>query len=203
MSSTEKISIRSRVLAARNAVPADQASLAAQTAAQGGVALVARLAAELNRTLATLTVSAFWPMRSELDTRPLLDQLHRLGCQLALPVVLGPNLPLEFRRYRPGDILITAAFGQAEPTANAPVIEPDVLFVPLAAVAMQGYRIGYGGGFYDRSLAALRARKPVVAIGFAFDLQRVDTVPIEPHDEPLDWLVTPALTLNFRNAACD
>ena len=135
-------------------------------------------------------VSGFWPINDELDIRPLLMELHLEGCQLALPVVVEKGKPLTFRAWRPGDALEPAAFGTLQPTDKREVVDPDVLICPLLACDEDGWRLGYGGGFYDRTLAALRLRKRILAMGVAFDDQLVPDVPHGPDDQRLDWLLT-------------
>jgi len=135
-------------------------------------------------------VSGFWPMRDEIDVRPLLIELHNEGCQLALPVMQGKGQPLLFRAWRPGDPLEAGAFGTLQPSARREALKPDVLLVPLLACDEDGWRLGYGGGFYDRTLVTLRARKPITAIGVGFDAQLVPQVPHDTEDQRLDWLLT-------------
>jgi len=135
-------------------------------------------------------VAGFWPIAEELDIRPLMIELINQGCQLALPVVVARKQPLVFRAWRPGDPLEAGAFGTLQPTARRAVVEPEVLIVPLLAVDEEGWRLGYGGGFYDRTLEALRARKRVIAVGVAFNEQIVPEVPHDPNDQRLDWLLT-------------
>jgi 5-formyltetrahydrofolate cyclo-ligase len=135
-------------------------------------------------------VSGFWPIKEEIDIRPLLIELSNEGCQLALPVMQGKGLPLIFRAWRPGDRLEAGVFGTLQPSARREVIEPDALIVPLLACDEEGWRLGYGGGFYDRTLAGLRARKSVTAVGVGFDDQLVPEVPHGPSDQRLDWLLT-------------
>lgn len=135
-------------------------------------------------------VAGFWPMAEELDIRPLMIELINQGCQLALPVVVAKKQPLVFRAWRPGDPLEAGAFGTLQPTARRAVVEPEVLIVPLLAVDEEGWRLGYGGGFYDRTLEALRARKRVIAVGVGFNEQIVPEVPHDPNDQRLDWLLT-------------
>lgn len=137
-----------------------------------------------------VTVSGFLPIGSEIDVRPALERLRALGCDICLPCVVAPDTPLVFRRWREGDPLVTEAFGTRAPAPDAPVVEPDILLVPMLAFDAAGYRLGYGGGFYDRSLDALRARKAVLAVGVAFDGQRVAAVPRGPFDQPLDRIAT-------------
>jgi len=148
-------------------------------------------ALELGLEGAPKTVSVFWSMGAEIDTGPLLKTLHAMGHRTALPVVVKKAAPLIFRAWTPGDALADGGFGTSIPAADAREVTPDVVFVPLLAFDHDGFRLGYGGGFYDRTLEKLRAGSDdVVAIGVAFSGQRVDTVPRGPHDQPLDWIAT-------------
>jgi len=135
-------------------------------------------------------VSGFHPYDSEIDTRPLLGKLAGEGWTTALPVVVAKAQPLLFRRWLPGEPTDIGALKIAVPLASAPLVEPDVLLVPLLAFDKAGYRLGYGGGFYDATLAALRARKKIVAIGVAYAGQEVESVPHEAHDMKLDYVMT-------------
>jgi len=135
-------------------------------------------------------VSGFWPMAEELDIRPLMIELHNQGCQLALPVVVAKRQPLVFRAWRPGDPLEAGVFGTLHPSPKREVVEPDALIVPLLACDEDGWRLGYGGGFYDRTLEALRAKKIVTAVGVGFNAQLLPEVPHGPSDQRLDWLLT-------------
>ncbi|MCY4591351.1 MAG: 5-formyltetrahydrofolate cyclo-ligase [Alphaproteobacteria bacterium] len=135
-------------------------------------------------------VSAFWPFRSEPDTRPLMHALVARGSTVLLPVVAGRGRPLAFRVWRPGDVLEPDGFGVQVPGPGARAGVPDWLLVPLLAWDTDRYRLGYGGGFYDITLANLRASRHVRAIGIAYDGQRVDRVPRGPLDEQLDAIVT-------------
>jgi len=135
-------------------------------------------------------VSGFWPMAEELDIRPLMIELHNQGCQLCLPVVVAKKQPLQFRAWRPGDPLEQGVFGTLHPHPSREVLEPDALIVPLLAVDEEGWRVGYGGGFYDRTLEALRARKRITAVGVGFNAQLMPEVPHGPGDQRLDWLLT-------------
>ena len=135
-------------------------------------------------------VSAFHPFRSEIDTRPLLGRLAGEGWTTALPVVMGAGKPLLFRRWLPGEPLVKDAMGIEIPNPAMPEVEPDVLIIPLLAFDRKGYRLGYGGGFYDRTLAALRAKKKIVAIGVGYSAQEVETVPHESYDQKLDFVMT-------------
>lgn len=135
-------------------------------------------------------VSGFWPMGEEIDVRPLLISLHGLGAVCCLPATGPRGQPLSFRRWLPGDELVSGTFGTREPTPEAVTVRPDILIVPLLAFDRWGWRLGYGGGYYDRTLAALRAVGPVVAAGVGFAAQEVISVPHGETDEPLDWVVT-------------
>lgn len=159
---------------------------ARRAAARG---LVATLRAE--RPMAVpCTVSGFWPIKDEIDVEPLMRDLHGQGCVLALPVVQGRGQRLLFRVWRPGDALEAGVFGTLQPSADREIVEPDALLVPLLACDREGWRLGYGGGFYDRTIEALRRKKEIVAIGVGFDGQVVDEVPHGPDDQRLDWLLT-------------
>jgi 5-formyltetrahydrofolate cyclo-ligase len=135
-------------------------------------------------------VTGFWPINDELDIRPLMHELAGAGCQLALPVVQGKGKPLVFRAWSPGEALDAGVFGTFHPPADRPALEPDALLVPLLACDEEGWRVGYGGGFYDRTLRGLRARRAVVAVGVAFNVQFISAVPHGADDERLDWLLT-------------
>lgn len=135
-------------------------------------------------------VSGFWPIRDEIDVRPLMDALVDAGAQLVLPVVQGRGQRLLFRAWRPGEPLEAGVFGTLQPPASSETREPDALLVPMLACDGEGWRLGYGGGFYDRTLADLRSRCSVTAIGVGFDLQLVPEVPHGADDQRLDWLLT-------------
>jgi 5-formyltetrahydrofolate cyclo-ligase len=135
-------------------------------------------------------VSAFFPYRSEIDTRPLLGRLAGEGWTTCLPIVLGEGLPLEFRRWLPGEPTINGAMNIDRPDEAAAVVEPDVLIVPMLAFDRAGFRLGYGGGYYDRTLAKLRDKKGIIAIGAAYAAQEVVAVPHDVHDQPLDYVMT-------------
>jgi 5-formyltetrahydrofolate cyclo-ligase len=131
-------------------------------------------------------VAGYWPMRNELDPRPLLIRLGQKGCRLALPAVVEKNAPLVFRHWTPGDDLVEGAFGTQEPMAKAGDIEPDVILLPLLAFDDNGWRLGYGGGFYDRTLSAGKG----LAVGLAFAAQQTKSLPHEAHDRKLHRVVT-------------
>lgn len=136
------------------------------------------------------SVSAFWPMGSEVDLGPVMARLHERGHAMALPVVAAAGQPLIFRAWSPGASLVPGGFGTQIPSQDAPEIEPQVLLVPLLAFDRGGYRLGYGGGFYDRTLARLRATGARKAIGVAYAAQEVAEVPRDATDARLDAIVT-------------
>ncbi len=137
-------------------------------------------------------VSAYWPIGSEIDPRPLMRRLHEDGHPIALPVVVAPARPLVFRAWRPGDPLEPAGLGTREPLADRPELTPRVLIVPLLAFDRAGYRLGYGGGYYDRTLTGLRRAGETLAVGVAYAAQEIAEVPHDGDDQPIDWLVTEA-----------
>jgi 5-formyltetrahydrofolate cyclo-ligase len=137
-------------------------------------------------------VSGFSPIADEFRVWPLLRGLAGGGYQLALPVMQGKARPLLFRAWTPGDAMDKAVWNIAEPKPDKPALDPDILIVPLLAFDRAGWRLGYGGGFYDRTLRDLRARKAIVAVGLAFDEQQVDAVPHLDYDERLDWVLRPS-----------
>ncbi len=141
-------------------------------------------------------VGSYAAMGDELDTAPLDALLAARGCALAFPRVVG-DAPLTFHAW-PRDALRPGFKSIAEPRADAPLVTPDVLIVPLLAVNAAGNRLGQGAGHYDRTLDRLRASGPLLAIGYAWDVQRVAHMPAEPWDEPLDALATPARFIRFR-----
>lgn len=135
-------------------------------------------------------VSGYWPIRSEADPRPLLAQARIAGASIALPILLDAET-LRFRRWEPDAALEPAGFGTLGPAADAPFIVPDIVILPLSAFDRRGHRIGYGKGHYDRAVAHLLASgaQPLL-VGLAFAVQEVDKVPFEPHDIPLDYILT-------------
>ena len=134
-------------------------------------------------------VAAYWPIRSELDPRPAMAALHAAGIALALPVVVARDAPLAFRPWAPGVALVRGTFGVSAPV-DGPSVRPATLIVPLLAFDRGGWRLGYGGGFYDRTLALMRATAPIRAVGLAFAAQEVPEVPHTVEDQRLDLIVT-------------
>lgn len=147
----------------------------------------ARRAAGLLPELPGVSVYALYhPAGSELDP----SEIRVRGARRALPVVVARGAPLVFRLHEPGDPLVPDVLGVPAPGPDAPPAQPDVVFAPLLAFDRRGGRLGQGGGFYDRTLAALRAQGPVLVIGVAYAGQELDAVPMGPHDAPLDGILT-------------
>jgi 5-formyltetrahydrofolate cyclo-ligase len=141
----------------------------------------------LQPTLDRKVVSAFFPYKSEIDTRPLLGKLAGEGWTTCLPIVIALGEPLIFRRWMPGQPTVPGTWDIPQPTDDAELVEPDVLLVPMMAFDRHGFRLGYGGGFYDRTLEKLRAN---VAVGVAYSMQEVDSVVHGSHDQALDYVLT-------------
>jgi len=143
-------------------------------------------------------VSGYFPMKSEISPIPLLRKLAALGAQLALPVVAGRGKPLIMRAWSLGEPLVAGVWGIREPGPEAPEVEPDVLIVPLLAFDRYGHRIGYGAGYYDLTIAKLRAKKPVVAAGIAQAAQEIAAVPTTASDVRLDFVLTEREVIDCR-----
>jgi 5-formyltetrahydrofolate cyclo-ligase len=136
-------------------------------------------------------VSGFWSIRSEIDVRPLMQALAAAtGADLAMPVVVARGRPLLFRRWQAGMALVAGPFGTVHPAESESALAPDLVLVPLLAFDRRRHRLGYGAGFYDRTLAGLRAGGPVTAVGIAYAAQEVDAVPVGDHDQLLDLVLT-------------
>ena len=174
----------------RENVQSDQRFLAAQLVADAGAALI--------QTLGKKIIAGYHPIGSELDSLILLEALSRMDCIITLPVTPAENAPLLFRRWAPGEALRKGRFGVKEPSPRSQELDPDIVLAPLLAFDRTGHRLGYGGGFYDRTLHALRAEAQVVAIGIAFDEQEIDTLPHNDDDEALDWVLTPTGAWRFE-----
>jgi 5-formyltetrahydrofolate cyclo-ligase len=151
-----------------------------------GQGQAAEILADYLSAQAGAVLAGYMPMRSEIDPLPAMAA-HR-GV-VGVPVIPGPAMALRFREWTPGCALMAGQFGALIPAEGA-WVEPAVLIVPMLAFDARGYRLGYGGGFYDRTLEGLRARRPTLAVGFAFAAQEVDEVPIDAYDQQLDVVVT-------------
>lgn len=183
-----------------NAGAADKADLRRQALARrDAMSIEERIEAsiaiaDLGRTLIDLPsgaiVSGFSPIRSEVDIRPLMADLRDRGARICVPAILSRE-EIVFRELLRNAPLVDTGFGTVGPGPDAEVLDPNVMLVPLAAFDARGHRLGYGAGHYDRAIARLQERglKPRL-VGIAFDSQRVDRVPDEPHDVPLDAILT-------------
>lgn len=137
-------------------------------------------------------ISGFYPTRDEIDCLPLLATLQGEGHTLALPVIKAKGEPLLFRKWQSGAPVEPGTFKVPVPPPSCEEVEPDIFLVPLLAYDRSGYRLGYGGGFYDRTLAKARTKRSIMTIGLAYDTQEVPNVPRETYDERLDWVLTPS-----------
>jgi 5-formyltetrahydrofolate cyclo-ligase len=143
-------------------------------------------------------VAGYSPKTGEADPLALLEEIVERGFPAGLPVTPATPRALAFRRWVPGRALVLGRFGIMEPLATAAVFHPSILLVPLLAFDRTGHRLGYGAGYYDRTLEALRAEKPILAIGIAYAGQEVDALEAEAHDQRLDWVVTEQGARAFR-----
>jgi 5-formyltetrahydrofolate cyclo-ligase len=177
----EKAAVRAAALARRDALPPELRLAASQGFAESGKAALGRVGG--------VTLSGFWPIRSELDPRFLMRGLAAEGAILALPSIEGGKLV--FRRFAFGDRLRRAAFGLSEPQFEAEPVAPAIMLVPLAGFDRRGGRIGYGKGYYDGAIGRLAAEgKRPRTLGLAFSCQEVEAVPVGPHDQRLDAILT-------------
>jgi 5-formyltetrahydrofolate cyclo-ligase len=143
-------------------------------------------------------VALYHPVKDELDTKPLAEALIERGFSIALPVTPKKRGPLTFRAFRDGDPLLPDRYGVMTPSDAAPEVRPMLIITPLVAFTRDGKRLGYGGGYYDRTLAALRADRDVLAVGFCFGAQQVKKLPFGQHDQRLDMIVTEREAIDAR-----
>ncbi len=144
------------------------------------------------------TIAGYWPIGTELDCRPALEALKAAGAEVALPVVAGQGQALIFRNWLPGDTLDQGPFGTMHPAVRAALVKPDVLLLPLMAFDGMGLRLGYGAGYYDRTVEALRRDRQVLTVGIAYDEQEIPTLPVDGHDQRMDAVITDQRTLWFN-----
>jgi 5-formyltetrahydrofolate cyclo-ligase len=175
-----KAELRRAVLARRDALPAAERAAAAELIAGRGLPV----------RIEGAVVSGFMPIKSEINPLPLMRKLAAAGAGLALPAVDGPGRALIMRAWSFGEPLAAGVWGIREPKPQAPVLAPDILIVPLLAFDRAGHRIGYGAGYYDLTIAALRAKQSVLAVGIAFAAQEIAAVPATPRDARLDLVLT-------------
>jgi 5-formyltetrahydrofolate cyclo-ligase len=185
----KKAELRREAIARRDALPAEARQAAAEAIAARAFPLAITPGA---------IVSGFMPLKSEINPLPLMRKLAGQGARLALPVVIGRGKPLIMREWTFGEPLSAGVWGIREPEPEAAEVEPDILLVPLLAFDRAGYRIGYGGGYYDRTIAQLRAHKAVIAVGLAYAAQEVPAVPATPRDARLDLVLTEREVIDLR-----
>ncbi|HWV42211.1 5-formyltetrahydrofolate cyclo-ligase [Pseudorhodoplanes sp.] len=188
----DKAALRAAALARRDALSAAERVAAVETVTRRPFPVAFEQGA---------IVSGYSPMRSEFNPVPLMRKLADAGARLALPVTPKRGNPLIMRAWAFGDELASGVWGIREPRPEAPEVFPDIMLVPLACFDRKGHRIGYGAGYYDMTIARIRAMKPVTAIGLAFSVQEIERVPATPFDQALDLVLTEAETIDMRQGA--
>jgi 5-formyltetrahydrofolate cyclo-ligase len=185
-----KAELRKEGRARRDALPVDQQSAAAQAIAERGLPVP---------VLPGTVVSGYSPLKFAIRPLPLMRRCAKEGAKLALPVIQERGSPLIMRAWAFGETLGSGVWGIREPKAEAPEVFPDILIVPLLLFDRAGYRLGYGAGYYDMTIARLRAMKPVTAIGLAFAAQETADVPKTPRDARLDLVLTEREIIDLRD----
>ena len=175
----KKRALRAAALARRDALAPDVRMRAARALAARGLPF---------QIFKHEVFSAYEPMRSEFDPRPLLEKIIAAGGRVVLPAIVDGRIV--FRLHEPGSKLVAGAFGTSEPPPDARELKPDVLLVPLLAFDANGGRLGYGKGYYDAAIVRMRSERRMGAVGLAFEAQRVDDVPMTERDQRLDLIVT-------------
>jgi 5-formyltetrahydrofolate cyclo-ligase len=186
-----KKTIRRDAVARRDALPAAERAKAAEAIAARPFPIAIKPGT---------IVSGFSSLKSEINPVPLMRKLADQGAQLALPVVAGKGKPLIMRAWSFGEPLDSGVWGIREPKVEAPEVAPDILIVPLLAFDRTGNRIGYGAGYYDMTIAKLRAMKPTVAIGIAYAAQEIAEIPVTPRDARLDLVLTEREIIDLRGS---
>jgi 5-formyltetrahydrofolate cyclo-ligase len=184
-----KARLRGEALARRDALPAQTRAAAAREIA--GRAFPVAISPGM-------IVSGFMPLKSEISPIPLMRTLADAGARLALPVVAGRGRPLIMRAFAFGQSLVAGVWGIREPGPEAPQVLPDIVIAPLLAFDRRGYRIGYGAGYYDMTIAALRAQKSIAVVGIAFAAQEIAEVPRTSRDARLDLVLTEREVIDCR-----
>ena len=189
-SQTDKATLRNEAFVRRDAMPASERVAAVETVTQRPFPVDVKPG---------MIVSGYSPMKSEFNPVPLMRRLADAGASLALPVTPKRGNPLIMRSWAFGDEMASGVWGIREPRPESPEVFPDIMLVPLAAFDRNGHRIGYGAGYYDMTIARIRAMKPVVAIGVAFAVQEIAQVPATPFDARLDLVLTEREMIDFRS----
>ena len=187
----DKAALRVKAHATRAAIPSATRATAAKTAAQHFFDAVSMSPDDI--------VAGYWKIKDEIDCQPIIVRLMDSLQPVCLPVVLGDDQPLSLRLWEPHAPLYEAGFGTLAPNEFAPQVEPDIIIMPLLGFDSAGTRLGYGGGYYDRTLDRL-GKKPRL-IGLAYAAQELDAIPREPHDVPLDMVITERGAQIFRREA--
>jgi 5-formyltetrahydrofolate cyclo-ligase len=186
-----KADLRAAALAKRDALTGEQRAAAAEAIATRGLPF---------EITDGMVVSAYSPIRSEIDPMPLMQKIAALGARLALPAVPARGQSLIFRAWSLNERLLLGPLGIPEPSPAAAEVLPDVMLVPLAAFDRVGHRIGYGAGHYDFTFAHLRKMKAVAGVGLAFATQEIKAIPALSHDVALDYVLTERKTFDFRSS---
>jgi 5-formyltetrahydrofolate cyclo-ligase len=184
-----KAALRDAALALRDALPAAERQAAAAAIAARDLPVAIKLG---------MIVAGFSAMKTEINPVPLMKKFAEAGAQLALPCIAGRGHPLIMRTWNFGEAFKAGQWGIREPLPEATEVAPDILIVPLACFDRAGHRIGYGAGYYDMTIAALRAQKKITAIGIAFAAQEIPLVPATERDERLDFVLTEKEVIEFR-----
>ncbi|MGC2411805.1 MAG: 5-formyltetrahydrofolate cyclo-ligase [Stellaceae bacterium] len=169
---------RERLIALRQGLPASERRQSGERIAEGLRTLLSERPGILG---------VYWPFRAEFDPRPLIDWAVAAGRVVALPVVIDKKGPLEYRAWKPGERLVDGVWNIPVPERRA-VVTPAIVLAPLVGFDRASYRLGYGGGYFDRTLAALMPQPMAIGVGFAF--QELATIHPQPFDVPMDWIVT-------------
>ncbi|QWG26117.1 5-formyltetrahydrofolate cyclo-ligase [Bradyrhizobium sediminis] len=185
-----KADLRTTALARRDALSDKKRDAAAKAVAKRGLPI---------EIAPGTIVSGYSPIRGEIDPAPLMRKLAAEGVLLALPAIVARGKSLAFRAWSPDDRLMLGPLGIPEPSPAAAEVVPDIMLVPLAAFDRLGHRIGYGGGYYDYTLAHLRKAKAITAIGLGFAVQEIEAVPALSHDVALDYVLTEKQIFDFRS----
>jgi 5-formyltetrahydrofolate cyclo-ligase len=186
-----KATLRAAALAARDAMSEPERAAAAQAMAKRGLPFAIAPGA---------VVAGYSPIRSEIDPGPLMRELAAQGARLALPTITARGQSLRFRVWHPNERLLPGPLGILEPSPAAAEVTPEIVLVPLAAFDLAGHRIGYGAGHYDRTLANLHKSKGFKAVGLAYAVQEVESVPALAHDVALDCVLTEKHVFHFRSS---
>ncbi|WP_264597602.1 5-formyltetrahydrofolate cyclo-ligase [Rhodoblastus acidophilus] len=198
-----KAELRALFKQVRASIPPDHAQTAALAIAETASPFLSRLVQKVGLPPAETPIALYRALPGELDCAPLLALLVKMGFPTLLPCAAEKATPLAFRLWRPGDPLVGGRFGLSEPAPEGAEITPKILLAPLLAFDDAGGRLGFGGGYYDATLARLRADDRFLAAGgLAFSRQQAEKLPMEKHDAPLDFVVTEKDILNFMGDRC-